>query len=464
MGYNLWLKNGLVYLNRKLQEVDLIIHQGKIIQIVQHGTDSTEFDGRVEDCSGKYILPGSIDTHVHIREPGSEAREIFTTGTQAAAAGGVTTVFEHPISVPPPSSAQLLRRRMEIATPQLTVDVCFFGALGETSISRIEEMKSCGIVAFKSFLQEAMPGREHEFEGLTICNDYELLRAMREAARYGVPMAFHAENNDIIVKSIEALQKAGRTDPMAHYESRPVISETECIEKLLMMSRETGAKIIICHVSCPEGLELIREAKAKGISVIAETCPHYLFTSQEEAVQFGPMARCNPPIRPAVSCQAMWEFVLDGTVDIVGSDHGPYTLEEKLRGKDNIFLAPAGMPGLESRVPLMVDAMLHKKMTLEKLVELIAENPAQLFGIAHRKGFLNVGNDGDVIVVDPHEATLLDKHAMYTKGRDIADLFHGRTLQGKICLTAVRGRVVAENGVVDQAAVGYGEIIPAIWS
>ena len=122
------------------------------------------------------------------------------------------------------------------------------------------------------------------------------------------------------------------------------------------------------------------------------------------------------------------------------------------------------MPGLESRVHLMVDEMLHKKMTLEKLVELIAENPAQLFGIAHRKGFLNVGNDGDVIVVDPHEATLLDKHAMYTKGRDIADLFHGRTLQGKICLTAVRGRVVAENGVVDQAAVGYGEIIPAIWS
>lgn len=464
MEQNLYLKNGWVFIDKELRQADLVILDGKIAQITLPEEQPKGFEGRVVDCTGKLVLPGTIDTHVHIREPGSEHRETFTTGTWAAAAGGVTTVFEHPISVPPPSSAELIKRRRAIAEPQLTTDVCFFGALGEKSVDRIEEMKSCGIVAFKSFLQEAMPGREAEFEGMVISNDYYLFKALQEAAKYHVPVAFHAENNDIIVKTIQEFQQKGFVEPLAHYESRPTISETECISKLLIMAKETGAQIIICHVSDPEGMRLIRQAKSEGISVIAETCPHYLFTSQEEAIPLGPMGRCNPPVRPEASCKALWEYIADGTVDIIGSDHGPYTLEEKMRGKDNIFLAPAGLTGLEVRIPLLLDAVFKGRMKLERMVEMVSENPARLFGISHRKGSLNIGLDGDVIVVDPQSSVTVDKNKMYSKGREIADMFHGRTLQGKILLTAVRGCVVAENGIVDQSLAGYGEIVTAVWS
>lgn len=461
MDRNLKLTGGKIYTNGALHDGDVVVCDGKIAEIRTAGGTESTFCGHTLDCAGLLVLPGTIDTHVHIREPGSEHRETFTEGTQAAAAGGVTTLFEHPISVPPPSTRELLENRIRIAAPQIAVDVCFFGALGEDCIERAEELKACGAVAFKSFLQEAMPGREKEFAGMVVTNDYDLLRLLKETARLDVPAAFHAENNDIIVGTIAAFQKRGYVTPQAHYDSRPVISETECVSKLLLFSQETGARIVVCHISSPQAMELVRRAKRNGVRVVAETCPHYLFTCQEEAVALGPMGRCNPPIRPRADVEKLWEYVADGTVDIIGSDHGPYTLEEKLKGTDNIFLAPAGLAGLEVRVPLMLDAVNRGKLSLERFVQTMCENPATLFGIGHRKGFIREGFDGDFVIVDMDRSVTLRKESMYSKGRQIADMFDGRETQGAIRYTIVRGRVVAADGVVDRSLAGSGEIVKA---
>jgi allantoinase len=452
------LANGQVFVDGKLQMMDIIIAAGKVQEIVSPDME-TPAGVQVIDCAGKMILPGTIDTHVHIREPGSEKRETFYTGTMAAAAGGVTTVFEHPISNPPPFNPEILQNRLALADPQILVDCCFYGALGAESIQNVGIMKEQGIIAFKTFLQEPMPGREKEFEGLTINDDHTLLRAMTEGARHDMLLCYHAENDDIIQGETKRLIAEGRKDAKAHYESHPVISETESVNKLLLMAKETGARIEICHVSSAEALALLKEARAKGVQVVVETCPHYLFVTQEEAIAKGPMGKCNPAIRPAKDLDRIWEHVNDGTVDIIGSDHAPFTMDEKEKGYADIFKAPAGFPGIETRTPLMLDALSKKKLSLAKFVALMSENPARIFGIDHRKGFLKPGFDADLIIVDMDKKYVIDKNSMYTKGRDVAELYHGREVTGKIERVMVRGTTVMKDGKVDENLAGYGEII-----
>lgn len=452
------LSNANAYVEGQVGRKDIYLKDGRILKITEAGENEMSADQEIP-CQGKLLLPGSIDTHVHIREPGSEARETFETGTMAAAAGGVTTVCEHPISVPPPSNSELLENRRRLAKPQAYVDICFFGALGSESIQEAEDLKRHGVVAYKTFLQEAMPGREKEFQGMTIADDYHLLRALQEAARLDMPIAFHAENNDIIIHTIEEMKQKGYVEPKAHYDSRPVISETECISRLLLFAEETGARILICHITSPEAMEMVKQAKAKGVRVTAETCPHYLFSCEEEAIALGAFARCNPPIRKREQVERLWGYLEDGTIDIIGSDHGPYTLEEKERGKTNIFLAPSGFSGLETRVPLMLDAVLRGRITLRRMVELTAENPAKVFRLDNRKGFIREGLDGDFILIDPEKETVIDCTKMYTKGRETARLFDGRKVKGQIEMTIVRGMVVAQNGIVDTKRKGCGELL-----
>lgn len=450
--------NADVFVDGKLEKTSIVVENGIIKEILE-SNDEKEFDGEVLDFTGRLILPGTIDTHVHIREPGSEKRETFLTGTMAAANGGVTTILEHPISVPPPYNTEILENRISIAKPQMVVDCSFYGALGTEGIDNIKEMKDHGVVSFKTFLQKPMKGREHEFKGLTISDDYNLLRAMEEAAKFDIMISFHAENDDMIQGMIKKLVAEGRVDARAHYESRPIISETECILKLLTLAKSANAMIEICHVSTSEAMEILKEAKERGISVVVETCPQYMFTSEEECIDLGPMAKCNPPVRKKDDVDKIWDYINDGTVDIIGSDHGPYVIDEKTPGYDNIFKAPAGFPGLETRVPLMIDAVNRGKLTLSKMVELLCENPAKLFKIDHRKGFIKPGLDADFIIVDMDKTYTIDKNKMYTKGRDIAEIFNGRKVQGYIEKVVLRGKVIMDNGIVEDTLAGYGQVI-----
>jgi dihydropyrimidinase/allantoinase len=452
------LLGGQVYVDGQLVSANVYIVNGKIVSIGNENECHSD-QCRSLDCTGMWILPGTIDTHVHIREPGSEQRETFLSGTMAAAAGGVTTVCEHPISNPPPFNPEILKNRHQLAEKQIVVDCCFYGALGSESIDNMAIMKNQGIIAFKTFLQEPMKGREKEFEGLTINDDFTLLTAMEQGAKHDVLMCFHAENDSMILGITSALIQKGRTDPKAHYESHPIVSETESVSKLLTLARHTGAKIEICHVSSAEALDMLKKAKAEGIQVIVETCPHYMFATEEDILDLGPMAKCNPPIRSKKGFERLWGFVNDGTVDMVGSDHAPFTIEEKTRGFTDIFKAPAGFPGIETRIPLMIDAVLTGRLTLSRFVSLVSENPARVFRIDHRKGTIGIGKDADFIVLNPGGTTVIDKQKMYTKGRDVAELYNGRTLQGSLRNTIVRGQIIMDQGIVSEAFAGFGQII-----
>jgi len=413
---------------------------------------------KVIDAEGKMVLPGTIDPHVHIRAPGHEERETFESGTKDAASGGVTTVIEMPISTPPPHSPEIVERRMKVAKKEAVVDIAFFGAAGTDCLDDIIPCSKSGIVAFKTFLHEAPPGRKEEFIGLTAPNTGDQYELMKRVAQTGVMIGFHTENNDMVNKNIAMLRSEGKTSPIYHGRSRPPIVEIETASKILLFAEKTGAKVEIVHISTPEVVELVNEAKSKGVYAIAETCPHYLFLNENALNKLGVFAKCNPPLRSEEERLKMWEFVSNGSIDVIGSDHAPYTKEEKERGSEDIFTPPAGFPGLSTRLPLLFTAVKEGKIRLDKMVELICENPAKVFGMYPKKGTITLGSDADFVIIDPDKKDIISKDKMFTKCRDSALVYDGWEVYGKPEKAIVRGKVVFDDGKIT-VSPGYGEII-----
>jgi len=413
---------------------------------------------KVIDAEGKMVLPGTIDPHVHIRAPGHEERETFESGTKDAASGGVTTVIEMPISTPPPHSPEIVERRMNVAKKEMVVDIAFFGAAGTDCLDDIIPCSKSGIVAFKTFLHEAPPGRKEEFIGLTAPNTGDQYELMKRVAQTGVMIGFHTENNDMVNKNIAMLRSEGKTSPIYHGRSRPPIVEIETASKILLFAEKTGAKVEIVHISTPEVVELVNEAKSKGVYAIAETCPHYLFLNENALNKLGVFAKCNPPLRSEEERLKMWEFVSNGSIDVIGSDHAPYTKEEKERGSEDIFTPPAGFPGLSTRLPLLFTAVKEGKIRLDKMVELICENPAKVFGMYPKKGTITLGSDADFVIIDPDKKDIISKDKMFTKCRDSALVYDGWEVYGKPEKAIVRGKVVFDDGKIT-VSPGYGEII-----
>ena len=415
---------------------------------------------QVLDAGGKLLIPGGIDPHVHLRDPGNPERETFATGTMAAAAGGVTTLMEHPISKPPQYSVKILENRIRVADAQAFVDYAFVGAAGGRQPERIQALARDGrVLAFKTFLHQPPNGRDLEFEGLTMADDYELYRGLEAVAGTGLHCLVHAEDNDLIQGLTAQFQAQGKRDPLAHTQTRPTIAEVASVARVITFARETGAVVEFCHISTPEAAQLIKEEKARGTKLILETCPHYLMLSTRDLVQHGPFAKCNPPLRTPEARDRLWDYVQDGTVDIIGSDHAPFLLEEKLKGEADIFQAMSGFPGIDLRMPLMMTAVKQGKLTLKRCVELLSVNPAKVFGIYPRKGTIQVGCDADFTVLDPDRPFVVDRGAMYTKSKETARVYEGWTLYGQAIHTVVRGRVVMRDGVVDPACQGWGELI-----
>lgn len=456
------LKNGKVFLNGDFKEgVAIGVKDGKIVSI----TDAADTPDAKEvlDLGGQYLIPGTIDTHMHVRDPGHTERGNFYTETMAAAAGGITTILEHPISVPPQYNVEILEKRIERADTQCVVDFAFYGAAGAEFADQITKLAEDGrIVAFKTFLHAAPEGREQEFKGLTMANNAELYIGMKELAKTGKIAAFHAEDNDMIQHNIDEMRKEGKTSAKYHCLSRPTVTEVVSIERVLGFAKETGARVEIAHISTPEGMELLKKAKADGLDVYAETCPHYLFLTEEDVEKFGPFAKCNPPLRSKEQSEKLWDYINDGTVDYMGSDHSPFLLEEKTRGNEDIFKAVAGFPGADLRLPLMLDAVQEGKTTLKKVVELLSENPAKCFGIYPQKGTIQVGSDADFAVFTLDRSMVVDKEKNYSHAKAIAIPYDGKTLKCQVTETIVRGRVIMKDGIVDETAKAYGQLVKPI--
>lgn len=456
---DLILKNAKVYLeDRFVEGVSVGVQAGQIAAIAV--PECMPEGAQTLDLTGEYLIPGTIDTHMHVRDPGHTERGTFYTETMAAAAGGVTTILEQPISVPPQHNVEILERRIARAEAQCVVDFAFYGAAGGEYLEDIAQLAADGrIVAYKTFLHAPPEGREQEFQGLTMADDAQLYAGMRELAKTGLFCAFHAENNDMIAANIRRLRAEGRVSPEYHCVSRPTVAEVTSVERILNFVRETGARVEIAHVSCPEVMELLRQAKKDGLPVYVETCPHYLFLTEEDMVKFGPYAKCNPPVRSRAQAEKLWDYINDGTVDYMGSDHSPFLVEEKTRGLKDIFAAAAGFPGADLRLPLMLDAVAEGRTTLEKVVELLSVNPARCFGLYPTKGTIQVGADADFTLFRMDRHTVVDKARNYSHARDIAIPYDGRELKCAVTGTIVRGRAVMRDGVVDETAKAYGHLV-----
>lgn len=400
------------------------------------------------DATGRHVLPGIIDTHVHLRDPGKVEREDWLTGTQAAAAAGITTILEMPIALPPVHTAAILRDRAAHVQPRSLVDFGLYAGAGDDNLDEIEPMADAGAIAFKTFRTRAPKGREQEFTGISCPDAGRMLEVMERTAGTGLLHVVHAEEQQILDVTEARTRATGRHDGRAHALARPEVVESACVAQCIALARATGARLQIAHMSSAVAVDLVARAKAAGVRVTAETCPHYLMFTEDALAQWGPYAKCNPPLRSQETQDRLWEAVGAGVIDVIGTDHSPYMAREKAPFVDNIWDATAGMPGLEEFVPLMLTAVHRGRLGLADVVRLMSENPARLFGLWPRKGNLAIGADADVVVIDTRIEQVHDHRTLYTKSRETALIYDGMRLHGFPVLTVVRGHVAMRDGKV----------------
>ncbi|MGI5891837.1 MAG: dihydroorotase [Bacillota bacterium] len=457
----LLLKNAQYYANGTFFTGDIFVDDGKIKAICNCDACCDRSADTVIDTKGLWVLPGVVDSHVHFREPGRCDREDFYTGSLAAAAGGVTTVCEMPMAHPPVYSAEVLADRIKLAEEKSLVDIAFYGAAGFENRYELQKVLDAGIVAFKTFLHPAPLGREGEFKGLTVNDDGELFMMMQEAAKTDGRLMFHCENYRLINHMEAWLKENGVTDYSFHYKSRPNIAEVESVSTIIQFAKALGAKVGISHVSVPESCELVKNAQAQGVDIIAETCFHYLIFDDSYIDKFGPYAKCNPPLRSRMDVEGLWNYIADGTISMIGSDHAPFVKEEKEIGiTEPIWKAYSGMPGIEVMLPLLLQKVAEGRFSLAQMSALISENTCKNFGIYPQKGCIAEGSDADFVIIDLEQKYTLGKEDMYTKAKDINLLFDGLTVQGRPLYTILRGQILMKQGRVDVSKRGYGCYLP----
>lgn len=452
------IKNAIYFAGTTFKNGDIIVNNNIISQIEASGSFTGTAE-RVLDGKGLLVLPGVIDSHVHFRDPGRCDREDFSSGSVAAASGGVTTVIEMPNVIPPPYSAEQIKKRIAIGEQKSLIDFSFYAAAGYDNRNNYDEMKACGISAFKTFLHAPPKGREAEFMGLTAENTGELFAVLQKAAGVDGRFFFHCENESLINELEKQLHKQGKEGYDFHYNSRPNVAEAQSVATIIELARATGAKVGICHVSTAEAAELIKRAKADGLDIVAEACYHHLLFSHADIDRLGPYAKCNPPLRSAQNVEALWKYVTDGTIDYLGSDHAPLLADEKKSGEHHIWQAFSGIAGVEVMVTLIVNEWHKRHLCQKQMVRLLSENAAKAFGFYPRKGKIAVGSDGDFTIINPSVSRQLSIEQMYSKAAVNNKIFEGLTVNNTIAYTVSRGQVVAEDGKVDMSLRGRGQFI-----
>src|SRR5579884_2171063 len=395
----------------------------------------------VIDAAGLHVLPGLIDPHVHFRVPGLEYKEDFDTGSQGAACGGITTVIDMPNVVPPTATVEAFQAKAAAARGRSYVDYGLYAVIVEGNSDQILPLADAGVVGYKIFLGETVGA-------IPAPQDGEIIDAWRIVAQTGLRCGVHAEDNGIILYLRKKLQAQGRTDPLAHLESRPAVAEAEAISRAILFAREAGSKLMIFHMSAAEGVELVRRGKDSGVDVMGETAPHYLIMEAEDMVRMGlgSLLKVNPPVRSREHAEALWRGLLDGTIEVIGTDHAPHTPEEKMAEQPmgDIWKALAVWPGVETNVPLMLTQVSAGRMSLNHYVKVQAEGAARAWNLWPRKGHLGRGADADITIVDLQREGVIDKDKLHSKSK--VTPFHGFRVRGMPVYTIVRGHVVMKHG------------------
>jgi allantoinase len=429
-------------------DAGVAVEDGTIVAVAR--TDRLPEADHAIDAGGNVLVPGIVDCHIHNREPGLEYKEDWASATRAAAAGGVTTVVGMPNTDPVIDRPEHLELKYERGEAGAHVDFQSYVVVTSENLELIPGLDEAGALGYKIFLGSTVGDVPPPTDG-------EILEAMERIRETGKRLGFHEENGEIIDHYTERFQREGRNEPIDHAHSRPVIAEREAVERMITFAEETGAKIHMYHVSSGSAAEAVARGKDRGVDVTAETCPHYLWFTEDVLRETGNPARIQPPIRDADERERLWKTGIDdGVIDAIATDHAPHTPEEKKVDDPfgNTWDAVSGFVGLETEVPVMLSFVDQGRLTMEEWVRRHSARPAQVWGMYPQKGSLQVGTDADFTIVDPgREWTLESADELHSK--NCVTPFVGETFVGKATMTVVRGEVVYENGEVVGES-GYG--------
>lgn len=407
--------------------VDILIEDEKIVKI---GADLQSDDAEVFDATGLIIAPGLIDMHVHLREPGQEAKEDIGSGTRAAAAGGITTVACMPNTSPVIDNSVLVQGIAQRAQQDGVVKVKVVGALSKgqegKELAEIGDMLEAGAVAITD-------------DGHYVDSAKLLMNGLDYIARYDLPIISHAEDNTL---TEDGVMHEGAVSAMLGMKGRPAVAEDIAVSRDILLAEYTNARIHIAHISSKGAVELVRQAKKRGVKVTAEVTPHHLTLTDEEIKNFNVAAKVCPPLRSKDHVQAMIEGLKDGTIDAIVTDHSPHAFEEKDR---EFKFAPNGFTGMETSLGVILTNLYHTGiMTIDEIIEKMSVAPAKILKLD--AGNIEIGKIADLTVIDPEKTWKVDSNKFYSRGKFTP--YDGVELKGKAVATIVNGKIVMENGII----------------
>lgn len=439
------IRNGSLVTPDRVCKANLYITDGKIAAI-----SDQPLPARTDiDATGRLVFPGMLDTHCHLNDPGFTWREDLEHGSAAAAVGGVTTIIDMPLQNEPAlSSAAIYAAKEEALKGRGVVDYAFWGAL-INNLDELEGLNQAGAVAYKAFIGPVSP----DYSSIDMGH---ARRALKIIKKFNGMAGFHCEDYSVIKACEAEAKETGQDTRAGFFTTRPLVAELMATQNILELARESGTRVHICHVSHPDVAEAIRKAKAEGVQVSAETCPHYLVFTEDDLISKGTLFKCAPPLRRAADRDRLWDYVVDGTLSCLGSDHSPCRADEKDETSRGVLGAWGGISGVQTLMQVFFDQAVTRRGLSPCLLARTSAAAAKAFSLSGRKGALEVGLDADIVLLDPQRAWEITTESLQYLNPISA--FVGLKGKGLPVCTLVRGVVVAREGRVE-APAGHGSLV-----
>jgi dihydropyrimidinase len=442
-------------------EMDVLVEDERVLALAAGGSELADSwqtgDNRLLDAAGKYVIPGGIDAHTHMEMPfgGTMSADTFETGTRAAAWGGTTTIIDFAIQTKGHSLLAGMDAWQSKAEGRCAVDYSFHAIITDVNESSLKEMDVLveqGVTSFKLFMA---------YPGVFYATDGEIFQAMARAAGNGALIMMHAENGIAIDAIVAAALARGQTAPVFHGLTRPAELEGEAVHRAICLAQVAGAPLYIVHLSSKPALVAVVEARDRGQNAFAETCPQYLFLSEDDLARpgfEGAKFVCTPPLRPGHHQAALWRGLRTDDLSVVSTDHCPFCFaEQKELGVGDFSKIPNGLPGVETRMDLIYQGVIAGEITLARWVEVTSTNPAKMFGLYPTKGVIAPGADADIVIYDP-----LGEHAISASTHHMAvdySCYEGMAVTGRVETVLSRGRTIIDAGAYT-GQPGHGRFVP----